>query len=443
MVGISMPGPEQVPLGPRRTLLEELHRLYRQAGTPSTRALRDAVKGNGALEATTSHDTVAAMLRGERITGPTLRSLVWVLAEQAKVDPVATRNRFNQLWERVAHDIAALPPDQLLRHLTKLSDAELYDTLNDLPEELRKDMLAALPPEKCAIYQVVAEQTEQTLRAIAEALVAMSPEQAAEMLKRQDPGKITSILYFMSEEQRNRILAAMGLEETAKFVCREVISMADGYSDQAERLVNSSDLYVFGLGLCYLDPPEADRLREILGPVRTAKALAVAVAHARDREVPDAEPDPASIAGSGAENAVPQADAIWDRLEEFLVGNLGTFDGARDLEIWLGPEGRSGHRLSTPFGQLDFLCVNRASGALVVVKLRRDLPVEALFAQVVGGMGYAAMHLAGPGQRVEGIVVTDAADDKLSYLAAGFPGVEVMTYSLEFRLTAIKPGADG
>jgi hypothetical protein len=129
MTGISMPGPEQVPAGPRRKLLEELHRLYRQAGTPSTRALRDAVNENGTLEATTSHDTVAAMLRGERITGPTLRSLVWVLAEQAKVDPVATRDRFDQLWGRVAHDIAALPPDQLLRHLAKLGDAELYDTL--------------------------------------------------------------------------------------------------------------------------------------------------------------------------------------------------------------------------------------------------------------------------------------------------------------------------
>jgi hypothetical protein len=379
---------------------------------------------------------VATVLRGDNVlTRPKLRSLVWVLAELAGVDPEATTGRFDQLWERVAHDISALSREQALRRLQQLGDDNLYPLLSTLPEDLRNELIAALPPEKRPIYERVYEETKRSLQALAEALMAMPPERAAEMLKQQDPGKVTSILYFMGDEERMRILTAMGLEETAKFVCRELISLSDSDPDQVAVLLESSDLYVFGLGLCLLDPPDSERLRGVLGPERSARALTAALTRfAQDEKEPAAAP----VAEKGALGPVE----LWDRLEEFVLADPAAIDRTRELEIWLGPAGQSGHRLGTPFGEVDFLCADRGSGALVVVKLRRDQPAETLFGQVVGLIGYTVTHLAGHGQRVEGIIVTDVADEKLTYLSAGFPGLRIMTYSLEFRLTAVGSAAD-
>ena len=42
------------------------------------------------------------------------------------------------------------------------------------------------------------------------------------------------------------------------------------------------------------------------------------------------------------------------------------------------------------------------------------------------------MHLAAPGQDVEGVVVAREYDDRLRYAAAAVPGLAILTYRVTF-----------
>jgi hypothetical protein len=68
--------------------------------------------------------------------------------------------------------------------------------------------------------------------------------------------------------------------------------------------------------------------------------------------------------------------ALESHLEEFLLGNWQSVDWGRPLQLWQGPDGQSGHQLSTPVGRLDFLCTDTANGSLVVVELKRGRPSD-------------------------------------------------------------------
>ena len=125
-------------------------------------------------------------------------------------------------------------------------------------------------------------------------------------------------------------------------------------------------------------------------------------------------------------------------LEEFLVGNWKSIDWGRPLEIWNGPNGKSGHQLPTPVGRLDFLCSDQLANALIVVELKRGRPSDKVVGQVARYIGYVRTHLAKPGQPVEGLIIAHEADDPLRYAVAAFPGLQLMTYGVSFQLNTVE-----
>jgi hypothetical protein len=101
MVGIEPPGLDRLPEGPGRDLVLALHGLYRGSGRPSTRRIaRDIQLGD--YRDTVSHETVAAMLRGDRglPRWEKLEAVVSVLALQhtPPLDPVTETIRMQELW---------------------------------------------------------------------------------------------------------------------------------------------------------------------------------------------------------------------------------------------------------------------------------------------------------------------------------------------------------
>jgi uncharacterized protein YegL len=102
-MGIPLPGEDVCPPGPHRDLLEALHQLYRQAGTPGIRAIsqKSSKPGDLELRGTVSHEGVSAILHG--VTVPRwskLETLVRILADRAvgRPDVEATAKRFLDLW---------------------------------------------------------------------------------------------------------------------------------------------------------------------------------------------------------------------------------------------------------------------------------------------------------------------------------------------------------
>jgi hypothetical protein len=128
--------------------------------------------------------------------------------------------------------------------------------------------------------------------------------------------------------------------------------------------------------------------------------------------------------------------ALESHLEEFLLGNWQSVDWGRPLQLWQGPDGQSGHQLSTPVGRLDFLCTDTANGSLVVVELKRGRPSDRVVGQILRYIGFVQMHMAAPGQAVEGLIISHDADDSLRYAVSAMPTIRLMTYQVAFSLTA-------
>jgi len=133
----------------------------------------------------------------------------------------------------------------------------------------------------------------------------------------------------------------------------------------------------------------------------------------------------------------PAQFVLEAHLEEFLVGNWASINWGRQLEIWAGPDGESGHQLSRPIGRLDFLCTDESANALVVVELKRGRPSDKVVGQIARYIGYVREHMAVPGQAVEGLIVAHDSDDHLRYAVAAFPGLSLMTYKVSFQLSAL------
>jgi hypothetical protein len=101
MVGIEPPGLDRLPEGPGRDLVLALHALYRGSGKPSTRRIAEDVH-DGDYRDTVSHETVAAMLHGDRglPRWEKLEAVVSVLAlrHTPSLDPVAEAMRMQEYW---------------------------------------------------------------------------------------------------------------------------------------------------------------------------------------------------------------------------------------------------------------------------------------------------------------------------------------------------------
>jgi hypothetical protein len=138
-----------------------------------------------------------------------------------------------------------------------------------------------------------------------------------------------------------------------------------------------------------------------------------------------------------AEAASPEAVAefvLESHLEEFLLGNWNKIKWGRPLRIWDDGAGVTGHQYNTDVGRLDFLCVDESTNTLVVVELKRGRPADRVVGQVARYIGWIRIHLAQPGQAVEGLIVAHEAGDQLMYAAEALPALSIMTYELTFQL---------
>jgi hypothetical protein len=155
----------------------------------------------------------------------------------------------------------------------------------------------------------------------------------------------------------------------------------------------------------------------------------------------DEEIDEEISAGEEGELEQSAEFVLEAHLEEFLVGNWKSIRWGRPLEIWVSPDGQSGHQLPTPVGRLDFLCIDPMADALVVVELKRGRPSDRVVGQAARYIGYVRTHLAKPGQPVEGLIVAHDAEEALRYAVAAFPGLQLMTYEVTFQLSAVEDPA--
>lgn len=140
---------------------------------------------------------------------------------------------------------------------------------------------------------------------------------------------------------------------------------------------------------------------------------------------------------AGVDDGMPPLEfALEAFLEEFLLTNWEGIDWGRPLELWESETGEIGHQLATPVGRLDFLCRDTATNALVVIELKRGRPSDRVVGQTARYMGWVRAELARPDQRVEGLIVAHEQDPQLYYAVSAVPDLAILTYSIDFSLSA-------
>lgn len=117
-------------------------------------------------------------------------------------------------------------------------------------------------------------------------------------------------------------------------------------------------------------------------------------------------------------------------LEDILERNLDQLE--KGLRIYCDEDGIPGRQYSTDVGIIDLLCVG-SENDLVVVELKRQVGSDITIGQIARYMGWVKKNLAGPTQKVRGIIVAKEVDDKLAYALEILPAIQVRKYQIDLR----------
>lgn len=136
-----------------------------------------------------------------------------------------------------------------------------------------------------------------------------------------------------------------------------------------------------------------------------------------------------------AEGLEDPSEFVLERyLEDFVVTNLASiFRGA--LELYEDAEGNDGQQYSTDIGPIDILAIEKASGSLVVIELKKGRSSDAVVGQILRYMGWVKKHLCSDGQAVRGLIICREPDARLSYAVEMADHIDVRYYSVSFTLS--------
>ncbi len=139
------------------------------------------------------------------------------------------------------------------------------------------------------------------------------------------------------------------------------------------------------------------------------------------------------------EDAIVSASqfALEAHLEEFIDKNWKHINFGANLAKYEVEE-QSGRQFPAGAWSIDFLCIDKTNGDLVIIKLKRGKSSDTVVGQVLRYIGWVEENLAKPGQKVRGIIISQEIDDALKYAVKGLTNVSVLTYKVDFRLVPFK-----
>ena len=84
-------------------------------------------------------------------------------------------------------------------------------------------------------------------------------------------------------------------------------------------------------------------------------------------------------------------------------------------------------------GQIDLLCEDTSSGALVVIELKRGQQSDKAIGQLARYMGWVKDHLAND-REVQGVILTPSYDERLRYAIKVLQGGRLLRYQTKFEV---------
>jgi hypothetical protein len=114
----------------------------------------------------------------------------------------------------------------------------------------------------------------------------------------------------------------------------------------------------------------------------------------------------------------------WDQIADFK--DWGLFEDEDEI---VGVEYNTGE-----VGRIDLLAKHKSNPEWLVIELKRDQASDQTMGQVQRYMGWVQHNLAGPDDRVHGLIIAKSISQQLSYALESVDNIDFMTYRINFSL---------
>lgn len=128
------------------------------------------------------------------------------------------------------------------------------------------------------------------------------------------------------------------------------------------------------------------------------------------------------------------AFALEAQLQQFLVANWESTDLGKKFDIYQDEGDRVGVEYPTDTGRIDVLAISKDGSELLVVELKRGRVSDKVVGQIQRYMGFVVEELAGPNQKVRGVIIGFEDDANLRRALVVAPNIEFFRYEVKFKL---------
>ncbi|NBP66651.1 MAG: DUF91 domain-containing protein [Bacteroidetes bacterium] len=140
----------------------------------------------------------------------------------------------------------------------------------------------------------------------------------------------------------------------------------------------------------------------------------------------------------GSIGTISEVTQHAEEISKLLSGvtNWESTELGRSYDIYQDENG-TGQQYQTDSGRIDILAVSKDGKELLVVELKKGRASDAVVGQITRYMGYVTTELAGPGQKVRGVIVALEDDQRLRHSLVIVPGIDFYRYEVSFKLNKI------
>jgi predicted RNA-binding protein len=129
--------------------------------------------------------------------------------------------------------------------------------------------------------------------------------------------------------------------------------------------------------------------------------------------------------------------ALESHLEEFLHKNWDRIGRIKNLNLYQSEES-DGRQYPAGTWSIDFLAVEKTTGDLVVIELKRGQTSDSTVGQVLRYIGWVKENVAEQNQNVKGLIICKQLDDALKYAVKEIPFISVLIYQVNFSLSKVE-----
>ena len=125
---------------------------------------------------------------------------------------------------------------------------------------------------------------------------------------------------------------------------------------------------------------------------------------------------------------------LESHLEDFLVENWEKLELGKKYSILEENGDIVGQQYFTPIGKIDILAKSKDGSEWLIVELKKGKSNDQVVGQTLRYIGWIKKNKAKGNEKVKGLIIVREKDDKLRYALQSVNNIDLMTYSVNFKL---------